>query len=554
MDKFPPSQRPRGSRLGRFGAIAFPLGCSALLFLSCIERSNPFDPINAGSLAADEIRQANMAGLEAKTALEAVFAADLAALHALFAKDLAANDSIGKSNARINTANDTLKNGNTAIKAANNSATTVESLRDLRYYHWQDNLQVYGPYADFQRRKDLQIQMDAVRNFMATVNQDHRPVLVYEKPFVDSVLGPYNRDLTAFDVLQSQVDNANNAVKTINSTISIYNADRSSENLAIKAYNDTLDFRRLSVSHPVITQADSLQSKTKTVQAGDTLLVGAGEFKGVLTFSNSGTKDNRIVIRGFPGMRTIIKAFNAGTGITAPNAVFLDGHFSSHFVFQDLVFRGGSESAFKIVGGSMGVTFIHCQFDSSGAYGLEVNDGSVDVSDSRILANGFGGIYFGGDQSKEYNLELRNNLIARNGGNGINSVSPEGDIYDCTIADNGANGIHVNSPLRNFSVNSSIITGNQGYGLFRVQDLGQVAQFETRSSAVWNNTLGDWGLGRPDSVWQETQRRHNLVEKDFPANDTEFVDAAGLDYSLRPGSKLSELERESPLFRMGYRP
>jgi hypothetical protein len=110
------------------------------------------------------------------------------------------------------------------------------------------------------------------------------------------------------------------------------------------------------------------------------------------------------------------------------------------------------------------------------------------------------------------------------------------------------------APLRNLFVNNSIITGNQGYGIFRVQDLGPNVSFETRSSAVWKNTLGDWGLGRPDTVWQETQRSQNLVEKDFPANDTEFVDAAGLDYSLRPGSVLSNLERDTPLLRMGYRP
>jgi Right handed beta helix region len=549
MDKFPPSPRARGRLSGLLGAFTHPLGWCALVLLSCIERSNPFDPINASALVGGEIRQQNQAGLEAKTALEAVFASDLKAFKKLFSADSTINDSLAKLNTGVKSGNEATKDSNASIQRAN-SATPVEALRDLGRYYPLDTLRAYGPYAGFLDRKDkLQIQIANLRDFMATVNLDNRPLLVYDKSFADSVLTPFKQDSTGFERLQFRIDSGNTAVRKADTGIQLDNDDRTSENLAVKSYNDSIGFLRLSANHPIIAQMDSLLGKAKLVNAGDTLLLGPGEFKGKLTFAHSGTPNNPIVIRGFPGLRTVIKAFDPATGESSDNAVFFDGSFSSNFVFQDIVFRKGGKSAFKIVGASVGVVFRHCQFDSSGYYGLEVNDGSVNVFDSRVLANGGGGIFISGDQSKDYKVELKNTLIARNGGQGIHADSPAGDILNCTIADNGSDGIYVNSPLRRLRVRNSIVSGNLGFGFFRVQDLGPDGAFDTDESVVWGNALGGWGVQRPDSTWGPTQASNNLLD-----TEPKFTNSPAFDYSLVPGSPVAEYEKQALHVVIGYRP
>src|SRR5690606_6530156 len=59
---------------------------AGLLFISCIERSNPFDPINARGTVAATVRAANQAKLDALSAQRAELAAFLSEYLAGFSK------------------------------------------------------------------------------------------------------------------------------------------------------------------------------------------------------------------------------------------------------------------------------------------------------------------------------------------------------------------------------------------------------------------------------------------------------------------------------------
>lgn len=523
------------SRVGLFPIAA------ALAIMACIERSNPFDPLNAGPHAASDIRAANRPRLDSLTAGEAAFEAQLNGFAGSLAADSLANHGRLKGNLAKRSANAGKLTANAAIEAANKAAVP-DSLALKDRLALLDTLKAYGPYADLQaRRNALQVQAATLLGFMSRINAENAPTVAYPQTFSDSVFAPFARDTLAFFRLQARIDSGNSAVLDSNRAIAAYNALRVQDNAAVGAYNDSIAFLKQTKDKNIITKPDSLQGITFVAKAGDSLVIGAGIYPVDLRFTNSGTLDSPIVVRGYPGMRTIFSpAIDKGTGNTSSSTLILSGR--SHIRFEDIVFRGGGISGVKLENGCKNVKFRRCTFDSSAQFGLEVIDSDVELVDCRLLANGKGARLQGG-------ISLRNVLVARNKGHGLESISPLGEILNCTISDNGGEGIRVNSPRKALTIANTIVSGNGGYGIFREAENGFQDLIQVKECDVWGQPAGkDWSLQGLDSARASAMAASNLNI------DPEFIDAPRFLYAPKAGSVLAGYETQAPSVIIGWRP
>lgn len=542
-----PNGIPRGPESGRYPAgirILLLAGAAAFAAVSCIERSNPFDPINSGPTRVRNLRAELQARLDSLAAGEDAYASFLSAYADSLRRDSLANAETEGANAERRTHNLRTAADNDARKAANETASP-DSLAPLDYFWFLDSLDGYGPYAGFDSRYGaLREQAANLAAFMAKANLDNSPSVVYSQRMSDSILSPFLQDDQGFAALKARIDSANIAAGDSNGTVAEYNREKAGLNQEIAGYNDSIGFVRQSFNRPVVTRSDSISRAIGIAHAGDTILIGRGSFAVNLQFGDSGTAANPIVVRGYPGGRTVLRAASdRETGVIASSVLILSGN--AHVRFQDLIFRGASISSIKLENGSRDISFRDCVFDSSAAYGLEVIDSDVKLTDCRLIGNGKGA-YLQGREGGAVSIDLSNVLIARNLGTGLDLLTPTGTISNATIADNGGDGINLKVPSRTLTIANSIIASNGGTGLLRVKETNYQNTLNVRECVLWENAAADWGLDGLDSTVAAV-----IVNGNFNLNPG-FVDPASLDYGIRGDSPLIEYDRLRIL--IGYRP
>ncbi|MDQ3001853.1 MAG: right-handed parallel beta-helix repeat-containing protein [Fibrobacterota bacterium] len=513
--------------------------------ISCIDRSNPFDPLNLGPQAAAEVRVENRAGLDSLTGAAAAFAIHAKEYTGLFSADSVANDSILKGNSSVRADNDRTREHNLSVAESNRIQVVVDSMKLKAGFAFLDTLRPYGPYPEFQvRLTGLQLQAAALAVFIASVNGKKVPLVVYNSAFIDSVFTPYRRDSLAYARIHAGIESGNAAVAAANADLKAYNAIREDDNRAVAVYNDSIDFIKKTQNKNIIVRADSLQALTFVAKAGDSLYLGAGSFNVDLRFTNSGTVDSPIVLRGSPGMTTILKGvdkngtLNGSVGILSNRA---------NIRFEGIVFRMGGVSGMKVESGSRNISFRNCRFDSSGQWGVEAIDSDLEMIDCRVLGNG-GGIRTTSTPNSDLRIRLVNNLVAGNRGHGLEAVSPMGEVSNCTFSDNTGEGIRVNSPLRALTIANSIVSSNLGTGIFREATSLNQDGFIVKECDIWGNREADWNLLNMDSTRAENLKKANLNVK------PEFIDPSSFNYALKPGSVLADYEARTLPVVIGYRP
>jgi hypothetical protein len=517
-----------------FRAVA--LVSAAWLAVSCIERSNPFDPLNSGDGAVASIKKGLQPQLDVLTAGEAVYAALLAGFAEAFRKDSLDNSVIAAANAKRRADNLAIEQGN-AGTVAKNLVSVADSLVALQYFSILDTLKPYQAGPDFAiKRSDLQARAANLSTFMAQANAEHAPASIYPRQFSDSVLYPFVRDEAEFTRLRARFDSDSAAITDSNLQVAAYNLDKRKANTVIKGYNDSIDYLKQAHNKPILVRSDSLISVTASANAGDTVLIGPGTFDVDLRFNHSGTADNPIVVRGYPGIRTVLHV-PAGSS----SAMILSAN--QNITFQDIDFRGGVQ----LVATCRNIIFQRCVFDSSAGYGLRVVDSDATLTDSRLTDNR-SGAFIQGIKEGTVSIIFENVLVARNAGNGLEMNIPKGDIKKCTISDNGGDGIYVTVPHSLLSITNSIISGNAGTGIFRQRDTEFQDRFEPQQCDVWGNKVDDWSLQGMD-----TTLAADLLKANFSIQP-EFVDPANLGYGLQPGSTLAEFEHQAGSLVVGYRP
>jgi hypothetical protein len=532
----PKRSGPGGLRSGAWRAFA--ALSAAALAVSCIERSNPFDPLNAGDAKGAEIRSQLRPRLDSLAAGEPAYASALAGYDAVFRKDSADNArKISDNDARRDT-NSALAKRNSAVAAANATAP-LDSLGQQQFYGFLDTLRAYGKYPGLDTvPKAVSAQAAKLMAFLFQANADHAPAVVYPAPIIDSILRPFAQDSAAFVALQSRIDAGNRAVAAYNAAARADNLAWADANAKVADYNLSMAWLKETRNKPTYARADSLAIGTAAAQAGDTLLIAQGSYPADLRFNHSGTKDNPILVRGYPGGRTIIRApSDAQTVLTLSSG--------QNIQFQDIVFRGGQ--GVQLVFQCQNIEFRRCVFDSCSSYGLRVTESGVSLVDCRLTGNGLGA-FIQGKTDGSTPFSMKNVLIARNAGTGLVMTSPIGGIFNSTISDNGGSGIDLAVPHSAFNIYSSIISGNAGVGIYRHRDTEYQDKLDVSQCDVWGNKNIDWSLAGMDTVTADALRSRNF------SIEPEFVDPANLGYDLRPGSVLAGFEHQTVPAVIGYRP
>jgi hypothetical protein len=553
MSRIPYSRSPldpirsASGSLFSIASITFSLAvaASATLLGSCIERSNPFDPINSGPQAAVDVRKLDKPSLDSIAVGESVFAAFLTSVLAKFTDESASNADRIRDNALWRGENASVQSLNSGVEAFNRTQAVKDSLRLKTGFVSLSGLKVYGPYTGFaDHRAGLHALGDSVTTHFTLVNAGNAPLIVYGAAFIDSVLVPFRRDSIGYARAQARFDSANAAVADSNLAVAAYNAQREAENGLVRDYNDSIRTVKRLQNANVIARSDSLQAGTFVAKAGDSLFLGPGTFNVDLRFTNTGTADSPIVVRGYPGRATIIRPSLAGSG--SMNSLVL-GSGRKYIRFENLVFRGGVEGNVKLEGGASKIVFRNCLFDSSAGAGFESFDSDFEMTDCEIRANRDVGVRLGGGSSPGGRLRFTNVLIARNGKAGLHSTSQLLELRKCTLAENGADGIQIISPLQEVTIANTLIARNHGFGIEREatninQDLLSVSECD-----LFGNDAGNWFL--PE---METARTAKLFSANQVA-DPKFVDAPAFDYSPEPGSFLDILEKQALPVVIGYR-
>lgn len=520
-----------GGALRAFVALA-----AAWLALSCIERTNPFDPENGGEVPAGTVRNQLQSQLNSLTAGVSIYDSMLAVFAEAFRKDSIVDSDIISINANQRIHNTVIQQSNTSTEIGNLTASP-DSLVALQFYSLLDTLKLFGPYPEFEiQRSSLRAQTATLTSFMASANAEHSPLSIYPSHFSDSVLTPFALDIAAFDRLRGRIDSGNAAVADSNARVKAYRTDREAANGVISNYNDSIRFVKQSRNKPPLDRPDSVLARTAAAQAGDTLLIAKGDFSVDLRFNHSGTPDNPIVVRGYPGERTVLRVpFHSSSAMLLSNNQYIQ--------FQDIDFRGGVQ----LVAGCRHIIFQRCVFDSSTSAGLKVVDSDVGLVDCRLTQNAKGA-FIQGINDESVSFSMKNVLLARNAGNGLEMNNPKGDIRNCTIADNGGDGINVSVPHSGLNIFNSIISGNSGTGFMRQRDTEFQDQIDMQQCDVWGNKTADWSLQGLDST---------LVMDVLKANfsiQPDYIAPANLDYGLKPGSILADFEHQTIPFLVGYRP
>ncbi len=519
---------PSARRRRPVGSIVWAMLC----LVSCIDRNNPFDPINFSLSQTTPIKNAQSGFLDSLSALADSTTKTLAPLQADFNSIQSLNDSISQSNDLKKTANSQTAAGNAAVTQANQSAGPADSLKLEGYYDTLNYLLLAGPYpsVNFNMQQLSLLQATALAR-VDSVNRALLPMVVYSDSERAQIQAPYLQDLNAYTQFQNQVNTANQTATNTNSSIAAYNLQQISLNAAVQSFNLSVVFHNQSLGKILVTTADSLHKYISAAKPGDTIFVGAGDYAGQILFQQSGTVDSPIVIQGDPGAPTILSA--------SPQTPILFLSDFSYIEFHDVVFQQSGNSGAKLENGCTGILFETCDFLHNALDGLEIVDSYVKVKNCRFLQNERNGIQVSGATSQ---IVLDNVLVAYNVAAGINATSANGSIQGLTVSDNGVDGIEIRSPTGPLRISNSIIAFNGSYGLNLTLDMIQSGALQLEDLDFYANDSGLINL--PQSDWPLTPIQ---VDPAFVSRDT----LQGLNYSILPTGDLSTLQNQGVV--IGYR-
>ncbi|MBD3243098.1 MAG: hypothetical protein GF331_21080 [Chitinivibrionales bacterium] len=509
-----------------------------LLVHACVERDNPWDPVNytprAASLDCSDPEQAD----PVRDSLEQFIAERQDSVRALAATLTAPRDSAtaaANTNATVldtNTAirhrNELTQSHNDSVEARNDTITDVRDASLLDSLDTLISLRVVDTLSSYKYVRDAaSIVFLRSDSAIAAVNSRCLQGTIVSDSARLALLAPFDSVVQLHDsIMLFRRTVADAALDTNGATVVPYNATTTVYNAGVRAYNDSLRFLQHVYAYGQIADPAELETSLAGAQAGDTLVLAGGTFVTDIRFNNSGTLDSPIVIIGQPSMTSVLRQ----SDVVLSN--------NSSIRFENVVFHSSLSSGVKLEAGSQNVVFRRCWFESNATHGLELVDADARLIGCRILNNGGLGIRCASGLAPENRLNIHNTLIAHNRVGGIEALTVVIYMQNVTLADNGRDGLLLLDPELDLYIHNSLVTGNSRYGLRYESSLGGRHPLVIVSTVFDLNTSGALA-GVADST---------VGILSLPV---EYVDPSNDNYDIVPGSEVDRLEQQGIV--VGYR-
>lgn len=422
-----------------------------LISLTCIERNNPWDPINGcPETWRSEIRE-NSRGTLNKTASNA----SLTYLKIIqFSDSLKtvkiSNDSLRKIFDRQKAAADSIKQFNSTIDETNRTSDCKELKLKKVIESFPEFQLLTAPVQIDQLRNSLSSDSSKAILQISNDNSQCFPQGVYSETVIDSIMKHYISIITSTDQLITELKNYNTAISDSNKLlIEKLNDECRLINSGVEFYNDSINKEILYCDRNWLNTRDSIFKKIPTLKPGDTLLLDSGVIKSDIRFSEKGDTTHPIIIEGSPFMNTRLDTSNVNI------------HLCKNLLFKNIIFTNGLESNVN-VSQSRDIHFENCTFSNS-LNGIYITRSEIYLNGCQVIKNKASGVYCT-DSSW---LSLKNVLIARNAEHGMQILASEATIKKSTISDNSKSGIYIINQKRPINVINSLITFNKESGLVR---------------------------------------------------------------------------------------
>lgn len=451
-------------------------GLFILLFCTCIERNNIWDPINGcpeeyrKEIQDSSLLQFQIFARNATSSLEQLY------------EQIPKIDSLNMLNDSIHSVFNSAQNRLDSIYRLNKSIDSLNRIdcRILKDKSKVDTFPSLTFFADTVEIKDfsnlIRSDMDLTLTRISRDNNECTPQGIHSKEFQDSVTGFYERLTTSADSLVKYIKTFNSKISDTNTMIiTRKNRDIRRYNKVVESYNDSIRLAMEYCKAKWLSDPAEIKKQIDSIQPGDTVSIDSGTHTLTLKFLDKGSSEKPIIIQGSP--------FNT-TKLLQPNFSISN---SRNIIIRNLSFVNSTTRGLNIENNSSDIWLKHCYIIGSKNNGLDVLNSNVTVDNCEFIENEYGINCIGPDAK----LELKNVLIVRNRGYGIFCNYSELNISKATISDNLNSGIHIKDQRSSQSIVSTFLTYNGAYGLERAltNNINEITLYHSLFSG---NAAGDF--------------------------------------------------------------
>lgn len=498
-------------------------------FFACIERNNPWDPINGCPAALiNEARQTFGSKIDSIVAITTGYEKHIDAISEQFAAVQLTNSVVTAANAATFDSIQHLVAFNDSVAAFNLGITDCKGTMKKKSIGFK--LAKERDFSDggYIKSIDLAYQQNelAIKNIINTANSLCNMQAVFGPAFVDSLNERMALQRGIWLQLQAAVNSDNDSVAAKNSRADSINTSLLTMNRLMVTYNDSLAYCSLprTADPSRIKGAGDLRDPL-ALKSGDTLALDTGVIATDFKFTNIvADPETPIVVIGAPTMKTVVHS---------PESI-LSG--CKYMTFKNIVFSRSAQSGIKLEGTCVGIVFNHCYFLDNGTYGVNANQAEkVTAVDCEFRGNGqnYSSSAVVATDSSCAAIRLvggsfgaNNCLIAASFGSGIYSDETFLTLVKITVAGNTLYGIYSKGPSVQFVIANSLIAYNGLNGVFRREEA--TSQTITSSNVCfYANSAG--ALGGDSAV---------ISRINYFSADPQFVDTSSGNYRIGQGSSL----------------
>lgn len=501
-------------------SLLLPLGFLSL-FLTCIDRNNPWDPING---CPEPIRQELFTSykLTIDTMMTGVLrnAVSLDDSMAVLDSMERLNDSVDSWNNVVSLKNDSIRTINQSVENFNKNAGPSEP---LQYKTRFDTLDYYyeKEFSESIHEKLGEFSQDSSRiaSVVEAGVQECSPRGVFHVGFQDSLYSFLDSLSGVLNAVHESVVNQEHRQhnKNLNLVFPL-NREIIAANLDIDHYNDSIRYISSIRRHEIVKTSPQLQKNINDAVAGDTIVIDTGRYHLHLRFQNSGTAENPIVVIGAPFGRTVIDS---------SDAVLSD---LSNIRFYNLVFTRSNVSGFKVESHCRQIYFENCVFSYNNDFGLDIVESGVELRNCQVFRNKGSGLRIQGALEVDYPFKAENILVTHNEGHGMNTVSATVLVSNATISHNGQDGVRFEVPDRSVTLMRSCVTFNGRFGVRRGYADPQEGFFLTPFTNFFGNANG--------VMWADP--KIIKLNEPFIIMDPQYVSAEENDFRINSQELLFE--------------